>query len=149
MKDPIKAIKTAYSTLLGSGISVNGSAVDFYIGESNKAESTHYIVLNTASTQLINNKHTFAHEVTVTLDIYSKMQNLSADPYSSVDVIAEQVMEAVVISPTTTGLDLSETSFQEATVIRMDSTEYAGVEDLGSIKVARRSISFIQNLIQV
>ena len=149
MKDPIKAIKTAYMNLLSGTITCNGSDVDFYIGEANKAESTQYIVLNTASTQLVNNKHSFIHEVTVDIDIYSKAQNLSADPYSAVDVIAERIMEAVVISPTTTGLDLSGTDFQEASVIKMDSTSYEGVEDLGSIKVAKRTIVFIQTLTQV
>ena len=148
MKDPIKAVKTAYVNLLGTGITVNGSAVPFYIGEGNKADNNFYMVLNTASTQLVLNKHAFIHEVTVDIDIYAKIQNLSADPYSSVDVIAEQIMDAVVISPNSTGLDFSP-DFQETSVIKMDATTYQGVEDLGGTKLARRTISFIQTITQL
>lgn len=147
MKDPIKAIKTAYANLLGTGISVNGSAVDFYIGESNKAGSTHYMVLNTSSSQSILNKHVFLHDVTVNIDVYSKIQNLSVDPYSSVDEICEQVMEAVVISPTSTGLNFTGLGFQIGSV-SMDATSYEGVEDLGGTKLIKRTITFIQKLTQ-
>jgi len=145
MKDPIKAIKTAYKTLLTGSVTFSGDNVPCYIMESNVID-TYYTVLTDAKFNYTANKVIFNNEVSVTIEIITKIQNLLTDPFNPVDVITGKVLQLVLPSITTTGLSIG-SDFQIVTS-RAESSSYLPVEDYDSGRLMRRQITFIHNIIE-
>lgn len=146
MKDPIKAIKDAYKTLLTDSVTFSGSPVPMFIMESNIADSNYYIVLSDAKMNYNENKVIFNNEVSVTIEIFTKIKNLLTDPFSPVDAIAGQVLALVLPSITSTGL-IIDADFQIVT-LRVENSTYLPVEDYDFGRLMKRQIVFIHNIIE-
>ena len=147
MKDPIKATKQAYKTLLTNAVSYNGSTIPVYIGESSKADSNYYIIIGNISDEINPNKHIFSSNVTVTIELYAKVPNISTDHFAQVDVMAEQVLELVLPSISTTGLDYG--SVFEVKAVQRRSSEQQTVEITEAGRLVTRTITFIQTINQL
>ena len=146
MKDPIKAIKDAYKTLLTDSVTFSGSTIPVFIMESNIADSNYYMVLSDAKMNYNANKVIFNNEVSVTIEIFTKIKNLLTDPFNPVDVITAQVLALVLPSITTTGLSI-DAGFQIVTS-RAENSTYLPVEDYDFGRLMRRQITFIHNIIE-
>lgn len=146
MKDPVKAIKTAYQTLLTDSVTFSGSNVPVFIMEGDVAQSNYYMVLTDARMNNTPNKHMFNNEVTVTVEVCAKSKQRLTDIFNPVDVMSEQIMELVVPSITTTGLDIG-ADFQ-INGVRVDSSNYLPVEDYDSGRLTRRQLIFVHNIIE-
>jgi len=146
MKDPIKAIKDAYKTLLTDSVTFSGSPIPIFIMESNIADSNYYMVLSDAKMNYNANKVIFNNEVSVTIEIFTKIKNLLTDPFNPVDVITGQVLALVLPSITTTGLSI-DADFQIVTS-RAENSTYLPVEDYDFGRLMKRQITFIHNIIE-
>ncbi len=146
MKDPIKALKTAYKNLLDNAVDFSGSPIPCFIGEGNVAANNSYMVISAAKADLIPNKGMFAYSASVTVDIISKQKVLLSDPFNPVDVITEAAMQLVLPSITVTGLSI-DADFQLNSVA-LDTTNYSVVESYDSQRLMRRQITFIHNIIE-
>jgi hypothetical protein len=147
MKDPIKATKQAYKNLLTNAVSYNGSIIPVYIGESSKADSNYYIIIGNISDEINPNKHIFSSNVTVNIELYAKVPNISTDHFAQVDVMAEQVLELVIPSISTTGLDYG--SVFEVKAVQRRSSEQQTVEITEAGRLVTRTITFIQTINQL
>jgi len=146
MKDPIKAIKTAYQTLLNGAVDFSGSPIPCFIGEGNITSNNSYMVISAAKADLIPNKGMFAYSASITIDIISKQKVLLSDPFNPVDVITEGVMQLVLPSITTTGLSINADFQLNSTAL--DTTNYSVVEDYQANRLMRRQVTFIHNIIE-
>ncbi len=146
MKDPNKAIKDAYKTLLTDSVKFSGSPIPMFIMESNIADSNYYMVLSDAKMNYNANKVIFNNEVSVTIEIFTKIKNLLTDPFNPVDVITGQVLTLVLPSTTTTGLSI-DADFQIVTS-RAENSTYLPVEDYDFGRLMRRQVTFIHNIIE-
>lgn len=147
MTDPVKAVKDAYYSLLkDAGLNYNGSAVTANVGAALKADGQYYLVISTAAMQNRPNKHVFTHEVTVDVDIYTKQQLKSENPFAAVDEIAQQVLSAVLPSVGSTGLDYG-AAFQENEV-RCETSNYDVMTE-NNVYLISRKVRFIQILTQL
>lgn len=147
MKDPIKATKEAYYTLLNGAITINGSNVSVYIGEGNKAENNYYIILNAFSSESRDNKNIFCNDVTVSIDVCAKIINLLSDPYDSVDVITEKAFELILPTKTTTGLELG-VNF-EVKEVKMATSTHNAVQIIEGGRLMSRTTVFSQIINQI
>jgi len=146
MKDPVKAIKAAYKTLLHDTTEFAGSPIPCYIGEGNLAGNNTYMLISAATAELIPNKGMFAYSSTLTVDVITRQKVLLSDPFNPVDVIAERVMQLVLPSITSTGLVIG-TDFQLNSTA-FNNTNYLVVESYDSQRLMRRQITFIHNIIE-
>lgn len=146
MKDPIKAIKTAYKNLLDNTVDFSGSPVPCFIGEGSITGNNSCMVITAVTAKGNKNKSIFSYEVSVTIDIISKQKVLLSDPFNPVDVIAEKAMELILPTLTTSGLTV-DANFQLQTA-NFDSSNYQIVEDLQSGRLMKRQITFVHNIIE-
>ena len=146
MKDPIKAIKTAYQNLLNGAVDFSGSPVPCFIGEGNITSNNSCMIISGVTAKGNRNKAIFSYEVSVTVDIISKQKVLLSDPFNPVDVIAEKAMQLILPTLTTSGLTV-DSDFQLQTA-NFDSSNYQLVEDLQSGRLMRRQITFVHNIIE-
>lgn len=144
MKDPVKAIKAMYQTLLSDAIEFAGSPVKFRLGEGDIADGNSYIILSNIQAKTVQNKEKFKWDVNVTLDIYCRQKVLTSDPFNSVDVITERALELIIPSLNSTGLD--STDDFEIKNWSLEDTSYSPVESVTGSRLMKRQINIFQNL---
>lgn len=146
MKDPIRATKNAYKTLLKDAVSYNGTVLPTYVAEADKAGGDIYIVIGTLTDTNLPQKSMFMSQTTCLIEVLAKLPYGIEDAYEVVDVVTEQILNLAIPSIGNTGLvDTDDFSFR--TVAR-ESSEHLAIEDLGSGRLVRRVTRFSQILIQ-
>lgn len=140
MTDPLKSVKDAYYTLLGSGIAVNGTSIPCYIAEGEITSNNAYMVISGIRSDSEQNKHKFIHVVDVDIDIYYVSIPKSADLFSQVDSIAQQIFDKVIISQTETGLNF--VGFDLVKMVYYTNTTTQPLELNPERRVIRRTITF-------
>ena len=140
MKDTGATLRSVYSSLLGA-ISYGGKSVPFYAEEPMNTVPDNYIVLTSIDSIDQSNDARFVHDITVTLDIVTKMNMKNSR--EAADSISNSVLNALFPTPY---VDRETADFQ---VMIRQSTSPGYIRDVdGSANRIRKILRITNHLIQ-
>ena len=147
MIDPIKELKDAYLTLLTGAVSYNGTVIPVYDEESDPAGNDFYIIVSSVTdTQVLNQKTNFWNELTIIIDVVTRLDNRITKPKEIGDVITGKILDLVLPTYGTSGITCP--NFQVMQVVK-ESSQHLPILDTDTKKVVRRITRFRQQLIQL
>lgn len=145
MIDVAHHIRKAYVDLLDGNLLLNGNPVPVYDELAEDEDGEAYVVLSTQIDSDLGNKHSFISDHTMTVDIVTRFIT-SARKYPS-EVIAEQILDLVLPTPSTTGL-VSPSEVQ-ITSVKLLGSESLGVDQFDTWKVVRKILRFGHKTVQI
>ena len=147
MIDPVKELKDAYLTLLTGAVSYNGTVIPVYDEESDPAGNDFYIIVSSVTdTQVLNQKTHFWNELTIIIDVVTRLDNRITKPKEIGDVITGKILDLVLPTYGTSGITCP--NFQVLQVVK-ESSQHLPILDTDTKKVVRRITRFRQQLIQL
>lgn len=146
MTDPVKPLKEAYISLLSGAVTYNGTTIPVYDEESDPAGNDFYIIVSSVTdTQVQNQKTHFWSELTIIIDVVTRLDNRVTKMKEPCDVITGKILDLVL--PTVTTHAVSCSGFQVLNVVK-ESSQHLPVLDTGTKKVVRRITRFRQQMVE-
>ena len=147
MKDALKTLRTAYTTLLAGAIEYNGSEIPVYDQEADPSGNDFYIVLSTATDVPVENRGRFINETTLLVDVITRVNYTMTKQTEIVDSITQKVLQLILPSVGSSGL--ASTADFQITNVKKESSEHLPILDSGTKKIVRRVTRFSQTLIEI
>lgn len=144
MIDVSHHIRKAYIDLL-TGITLNAVAVPVFDEMDEEGDNDNYIIIASQIDTDDSTKHSFQSDHVINIDIVTRFIT-SARKYPS-EVIAGQVLNLVLPTPSTTGL-VSPSGLQITSVRKLDD-QSVSVEQFDTYKIVRKILRFSHKCVQI